>query len=91
MLPHYLPTVVRKHQAFRPQQFLYFLPLPQGQGSLGYTFAFSRFTGPFGKESSLFVPVIFACCSRSTFCSIYMEQKSHSLFPDVLSLSLIHI
>ena len=53
MLPHYLPTVVRKHQAFRPQQFLYFLPLPQGQGSLGYTFAFSRFTGPFCKDDAI--------------------------------------
>ena len=32
--------------AFLPQHFLYFFPLPQGQGSLGYTFLPSLFTVP---------------------------------------------
>ena len=48
----------------RPQQFLYFSPLPQGQGSLGYTFAFSLLTGPFFTVSSLLVLVTLATCSQ---------------------------
>ena len=53
-----------------PQQFLYFFPLPHGQGSFGYIFFSTRFTGPFTDgPSSLLVPVTLATCSRSTFCS----------------------
>lgn len=36
--PQVLTTSVLTGYAFLPQHFLYFLPLPQGQGSLGYTF-----------------------------------------------------
>src|SRR5699024_8997612 len=32
------PASLRPCASFRPQQFLYFLPLPQGQGSLRPTF-----------------------------------------------------
>ena len=48
-----------------PQQFLYFFPLPQGQGSLGLAFSFLR-TGCFLSVPSVepLVAVIFAVCSR---------------------------
>lgn len=55
---------------FRPQHCLYFLPLPHGQGSFGYTFSCALRAGPFCTDSSLFVPVTLATCSLSTFCSI---------------------
>ena len=59
----------QEYHLFLPQQFLYFFPLPQGQGSFGYTLAAPLFTGAFGPESSLLVPVTLATCSLSTFCS----------------------
>ena len=45
------------------------MPLPHGHGSFGYTLAAARRFGAFCADSSLFVPEIFATCSRSTFCS----------------------
>lgn len=62
---------VRSAYAILPQHCLYFLPEPHGHGSFGYTFAAARFFGVFVAVSSLFVPVTFATCSRSTFCSIF--------------------
>ena len=57
------------HNYGLPQQFLYFFPEPHGQGSLGYTLEAARITGFLASESSLFVPVTLATCSRSTFSS----------------------
>ena len=63
------PTDSRRENSYcfltSPQQFLYFFPLPQGQGSLGFAFSFFL-TGCFlsvPSEEPL-VAVIFAVCSR---------------------------
>ena len=71
--------------ALRPQQFLYFLPLPHGHGSFGYTFV-SLFTGVFAAESSLLVPVTFATCSLSTFCSIFTWNNHLTVSSRILSV-----
>jgi hypothetical protein len=41
-----------KEKNYRPQQFLYFLPLPQGHGSLRPTFGPTRFGFGFSLETS---------------------------------------
>ena len=49
--------------AFRMQHFLYFFPLPQGQGSLRPTFSMRLRIGSIFFSAS--VPAIAACCCRS--------------------------
>ena len=61
---------------FLPQHCLYFLPLPHGHGSFGYIFFSARTFGPFATLSSLLVPVTFATCSLSTFCSTLTWKRS---------------
>ena len=51
------PVTFKIYYFFRPQHCLYFLPLPQGQGSFGYTLSAARCTGFLALLSSLFVPV----------------------------------
>ena len=58
-----------------PQHCLYFLPLPHGHGSFGYTLSSVRFFGAFCRLSSLLVPVTFATSSRSTFCSTFTWKR----------------
>src|SRR5438270_13734811 len=57
--------------ATRPQQFLYFFPLPQGQGSLRPTFGNSRRTGArssFISPSPLPPAIAIAGCGRGACC-----------------------
>src|SRR6266568_7589634 len=57
--------------ATRPQQFLYFFPLPHGQGSLRPTFGNSRRTGArssFISPSPLPPAIAIAGCGRGACC-----------------------
>ena len=54
--PFFASRRLKEHYSFLPQQFLYFLPLPQGQGSLRPTFLATFFV-PAGPPAAL-------ACSR---------------------------
>src|SRR6478672_9036277 len=61
MLPHRYAVL---YTAVRMQQFLYFLPLPQGQGSLRPTFAVRLRIGSFGLALCWLLAMACCCSAR---------------------------